>query len=83
MIWKVKGSATSVNIYSCRLEIMFCCEILKKNPPSKYFSSVFDYANVACKLGIISTLISPARLVKCQATNIDQSMQTWESTSRA
>ena len=29
-----------------------------------------DYAKVACKFGIISTLISPARLVKCQATNI-------------
>lgn len=29
-----------------------------------------NYAKVACKFGIISTLISPARLVKCQATNI-------------
>ena len=29
-----------------------------------------DYAKVACKFRIISTLISPARLVKCQATNI-------------
>lgn len=29
-----------------------------------------DYAKVACKFGIISTLISPARLVKCQATNV-------------
>ena len=29
-----------------------------------------EYAKVACKFGIITTLISPARLVKCQATNI-------------
>ena len=29
-----------------------------------------DYAKVACKFGIISTLISPAKLVKCQATDI-------------
>ena len=29
-----------------------------------------DYAKVACKFGIISTLISPVRLVKCEATNI-------------
>ena len=29
-----------------------------------------EYPKVACKFGIISTLISPARLVKCQATNI-------------
>ena len=29
-----------------------------------------EYPKVACKFGIITTLISPARLVKCQATNI-------------
>ena len=29
-----------------------------------------EYAKVACKFGLISTLISPARLVKCQATNM-------------
>ena len=29
-----------------------------------------EYAKGACKFGLISTLISPARLVKCQATNM-------------
>lgn len=29
-----------------------------------------EYAKVACKYGVISTLISPARLIRCTATNV-------------
>jgi len=36
--WQI-NSATSLNIYSCWVEIIFCCKVLKKVFPPSYFSS--------------------------------------------
>ena len=42
----------------------------RKYGKTKQLAFESDYAKVACKFEIISTLISPVRLVKYQATNI-------------